>query len=428
VGAFLEVAPGQASLSVLAMAREGLRSALASALHAAARRDGEVVHRDVDLEIEGERFPVRLAVRKIADRGALRGMLAITFESAPLPARRPRPPRGAGAKSSRGRVAQLEAELLHTREDLWRTIGELQSANEDLTSFTEEVQSVNEELQSTNEELETSREEMQSLNEELQTVNAELQSKIEALSEVNDDLRNLLDGTQIATVFVDRALRVKRFTKEARKVIPLIESDIGRPISDMMTSLEYPDLMRDVEEVLQKAVLKELRVRAKDGAWYALRISPYRTSSERVEGVVLTLVDITGARQAEQKLREALDLAESIVDTVRDPLVILDTELRVVSASLAFHHLFQTRPEEVARQPLERIAGRRLDAPQLRRLLEQVVAGGEAFNDFELECALPGAGKARLRLNARRVEREGRRTGLILLGAERSESCSGQGG
>jgi two-component system CheB/CheR fusion protein len=313
---------------------------------------------------------------------------------------------------------ELQAELHRTREDLEGTVAELQAANEEQTSANEEAQSLNEELQSSNEELETSKEEMQSVNEELQTVNAELHSKLEVLAEVNDDLRNLLDSTQIATLFLHRDLRVKRFTNETKKVIRLIESDVGRPLGDLVTNLDYADLLQDVEVVLRTLVPKEREVAARDGAWYTVRITPYRTIEDVIDGAVVTFVDVSRIKRAEESARAAQGYAEGVIQTLREPLVVLDADLRVVSANRAFHRAFEAEPRELEGLLIYTVGGRQLDVPALRQLLEDTLARNAAFEDFELEQDSPKLGRRRMLLNARRLERGGDHPSLILLAFE----------
>ena len=232
----------------------------------------------------------------------MRGMLLLVFQDLPLPKRRGR---RRGASLSSEQMGQMEQEAEQLREALVATREAMRTSQEELKSTNEELQSTNEELQSANEELLTSKEEMQSLNEELQSVNAELQTKVYNLSEVNDDMKNLLDSTEIATLFLDASLHVRRFTAQAAKLIKLIPNDLGRPVTDIATDLFYPELAEDVAEVLRTLVFIEKPISARNGRWFTIRIMPYRTLDNRIVGVVITLVEVTHAKSLEDEVRQA---------------------------------------------------------------------------------------------------------------------------
>jgi two-component system CheB/CheR fusion protein len=229
-------------------------------------------------------------------------MIVFTDVAAPVAAqaagRSPKP----HARSPR--LAELEQELLRVRGEARATHEEMQTSQEELRSANEELQSTNEELQSTNEELMTSKEEMQSLNEELQTVNAESQAKVDELSRTSNDMKNLLDSTDIATLFLDKDLNVRRFTPQATKIIKLIAADAGRPITDLASDLRYPELAEDAREVLRTLASAEKPIGARDGRWFTVRIMPYRTMDDRIDGVVITFANITVAKTLEAKLRD----------------------------------------------------------------------------------------------------------------------------
>jgi two-component system CheB/CheR fusion protein len=224
------------------------------------------------------------------------------------------------------RVEAMKRELQHTKESLQITIEELETSNEELKSTNEELQSTNEELQSTNEELETSKEEMQSLNEELTTVNTEMQSKVEDLSRANDDMQNLLNSIQIATIFLDNELNIKRFTDQAKRLINLIPTDIGRPLADLVSSLRYDSLVDNCREVFRSLVIKQTEVQTKEGQWYLMRIMPYRTAENVIDGLVLTFVDTQPLHEAHRRLRR---MSEVFTDFL-DPILIVDLNSRVV--------------------------------------------------------------------------------------------------
>jgi two-component system CheB/CheR fusion protein len=301
-GRFLEPAPGLPQpASVFDMAREGLRLELAAAMRLASTTEAaEVVRRNVRVSTNGGAILVDLRVKRVRDTDRFREVLLVTFDGArAAPGAEPGDAEG-GPAPAFDRMTELERELQHAKQSHQLTIEALETANAELQSTNEELHSTNEELQSANEELETSKEEMQSLNEELQLVNAELQGKIEELSRVNDDMKNLLNGTDIATVFLDDRLHIKRYTEQAKRVIRLIPSDVGRPIGDLVSRLRYGRLVEDAEEVLRTLVRKEAELQAEEGGWYLMRILPYRTTDNMIDGLVITFVDITKIKELQQ--------------------------------------------------------------------------------------------------------------------------------
>ncbi|MEF8792666.1 PAS domain-containing protein [Thiohalorhabdus sp.] len=297
-------------------------------------------------------------------------------------------------------------------------------AVEEPQSLNEELQSMNEELQSSNEELEVSKEEVESLNEELRSVNVELEARVSELSEANDDLKNLLDSTQIATLFLDEDLRVKRFTETARNLIALRETDVGRPVSEMSTDLRYQDLTADGEEVLRTLSPKEVEVQTHAGHWYLLRILPYRTTQNVIKGLVCTFQDIQSAKRLERG--EAFFRA--ILETVREPLLVLDPDLRVVSANDSFYRAFPLTPAAVEGASLFELGEGQWDHPELRSLLEEVLPAQQSFRDFELAADFGEQGPARLLLNGRRLAKETEGETMILLAMDLAEAPTGTPG
>ena len=293
-GKYLEPAAGKANWNIFAMAREGLRFDLGSAFQKAVRQKGAITVKGVKVGTNGGTQAVDITVQAIEEPEALRGMVLIFFTDVATPRKKKAPGLSGSAPSDNARVLELEQELQQSREDLHTTREEMQSSQEELKSTNEELQSTNEELQSTNEELTTSREEMQSLNEELQTVNAEQQSKMDELSRLNSDMRNLLNSTEIVTVFLDNELHVRRFTTGADKLFKLIPGDVGRPLSDIVSDLIYPEITEEAREVLRTLAFSEKQIATTDGRWFSVRIMPYRTMEDVIAGVVITFTNITG--------------------------------------------------------------------------------------------------------------------------------------
>ena len=313
-GRYLEPAAGKANWNIFAMAREGLSVELGSAFHKAIRQQDAVIVRGVRLDGSDGAQAVGITVQVVQKPEALRGMVMIVFtEVAAQPEKKARRG-GRAAAAGSDRVVELEQELHLLREALQSSRELMQSSQEELKSTNEELQSTNEELQSTNEELTTSREEMQSLNEELQTVNAEQQSKMDELSRVNNDMRNLLNSTEIATVFLDQELHVRRFTTGADKIFKLIPGDVGRPLSDIASHLLYPEMYAEAQEVLRTLLFSEKQVATGDGRWYLVRIMPYRTVDDVIGGVVITFIGITAAKVLEAELRAENARLKSLLD------------------------------------------------------------------------------------------------------------------
>ena len=422
-GAYLEPAPGPPTHHLLDMAREGLRHALATALHQAAGTGDEVMRRGVRVSANGDETVVNVTVKRLAEPEAIQGLLLVTFEEGRRDKRaagRDLPTRAAARiKMSDGGLKQ---ELEYTKHRLQRTNEELQTANEESKSFNEELQSTNEELQSTNEELETTKEELQSLNEELVTINSELHGKLDALAEVNDDLQNLLNSTEVATIFLDNDLRIKRFTSEATRVSNLIAIDVGRPLSDIVSKLAYDQMLEDAQQVLQTLVVQDREVQSTDGSWFLMRILPYRTAKNTIDGLVLTFVDISKMKEAEQVVLASCGFADSIVETVREPVLVLDDQLRVVTANQAFYHTFQLTPQEVEQRLLYHLCGAAWNSPDLRSLLEEILPKRTSFRDFVLDKTCPHIGRKVLVLNGRRLDQDVARPSRILWAMEEAKA------
>jgi two-component system CheB/CheR fusion protein len=274
----------------------------------------------------------------------------------------------------------------------------------------EEIMSVNEELQSTNEELETSKEELQSLNEELSTVNSQLEGKVRELEQTNNDLDNLLKSTNLATIFLDRQLRIRRFTPAATELFRLIPSDLRRPLSDIAQNFTDESLLPDAGRVLDKLTPAKQEIQTHDGKWFMRETRPYRTHDDRIEGVVITFSDVASDVVQEARLR-----AEKIVDTVRDALLVLDSSLRVKSTNRAFHEMFQVSPEETEGQLVYDLGNRQWDIPKLHTLLNRVLKRGQQVDDFEVTHDFERIGRRIMLLNARLILQDDKRPRLILL-------------
>lgn len=419
VAEYLGLQAGRVNVNLVDLARDGLRVPLASALREASEAEGQIAERSVRLHVDGDRKTVHLKISQLHAPQLVAPLFLVTFESTERAARRRKRKSDSVAGGGKARrEAELEQELRDARHDLLGTIDELQAANEELASANEEAQSANEELQSSNEELQTAKEETQSLNEELHTVNAELAQKVQALEEASNDMVNLMNNIEVATIFLDENLQLRRFTPQVRHVAHLLDADIGRPLADLATYLDYPDLLSDAASVIETLHASERQAASPDGTWYLVRIRPYRAASNAVEGVVITFIDITEAKRAEHTEAARL-LAERISDAVREPFLVLDRELRVVRANGAYCRLFRVEAAQTEGQLISDLGSQLWSTPTLREHLQRALQEGRSFDDFEVEAELPRLGRRGLLLNARPMSpREGSAAELLLLGIQ----------
>ena len=428
-GKYLEPAPGAGVMNILEMAREGCAFELRTALRQAVATQQDTTCRRLKVKANGGFAEVCFTVKPLRQPEGLRGTLLVVFDDPAAPPAKVSKSRGRQSPAPSQEKAALAEELHFVKADLQATIEELQSSNEELQSANEELQSTNEELQSTNEELDTSREEIQSVNEELLTVNAELQTKIENLFRAESDMKNLLDSTRVAMIFLDRRLCLRRFTPPAVRLVKLISTDVGRSLGDLVINLDYDQLLADAREVLDTLEPREREVRGREGldtyqTWFLVQVIPYRTVDRVIDGVVIIGTDITRLKQAEEMAtanaaaQAARQYAENIVDTVWEPLLVLDEDLRVVSANHSFYKFFQVPPGETAGRRIFELGQGQWDIPELRLLLEEILPEKTVMRDFRVEHDFPGIGPRNMRLNARRIEPQGAGPPLILLALE----------
>lgn len=395
------------------MAREGLRIKLSTALHQAYTKKQDVAWKNIRVRTNGNHVLVDLSVSIIKEPESLLGLFLVSIEPvAAAPDEETSDDKELPLPSD---SSHLENELKLAKNSLQDTVEELETSNEELKSTNEELQSTNEELQSSKEELETSKEEMQSLNEELTTVNTELTSKIDNLAQSNNDMQNLLNSTDIATLFLDINLNVSRYTERVKNLVNILPTDVGRPFRHLTTNLRYNDMAKDTGEVLEKLVFKEKEIMSNDNIWYLMRIMPYRTAGNLIDGLVVTFVNIDRIRQVENT-KKPHDSLQCIVGTVREPILILDPDLRVVLANKNFYRNFRTSAKQTEGELIYQLGGGEWDIPELRKLLERIVLTNSTVEDFEVDHSFPRIGRRVMMLNARCLEKGAER--MILLAME----------
>ena len=438
VSRYVKLAPGKPTLNLLKMAREGLLFDLRSAINQATKSGVGVRKENVQITHDKQHRNINFEVKPLKVPSSKASQFMIVFEDVPpaiaaerdTKAGRERP----GKREQRFtslRTAELEQELAATKEYLHSVIEEQEGSNEELQSANEEILSSNEELQSTNEELETAKEELQSANEELNTVNDELRSRNLELTHLGSDLVNLIGTINIPIVMVGGDLRIRRFTPVAEKALRVIPADTGRSITDIKLNIDVPDLEELLLEVMNSLSVKEREVQDQEGHWYLLQVRPYRTTENKIDGAVLALIDIDQLKRSREQFKKSSEFAEQIIDTVREPLLVLDPELRVRMANQSFYGAFQVRPAETVNQVLYSLGNGQWNIPALRALLEDVLPQHKEVREFEVEYDFPQIGVRTMLLNARQIEErqvillaiadisERKRTEKVLRAAER---------
>jgi two-component system CheB/CheR fusion protein len=325
IGKYLEPVAGKANYNIYVMAREGLRNELPGALRKAMQNYDEVILRNIKIVTNGGTLFVDITLQRMEAQNPIKGMIMLLFSDVTTKAENEVNLK-TSRRSSGGRMKEMEGVLQRGQEDLQGLREEMQTSQEELKSTNEELQSTNEELQSTNEELTTSKEEMQSLNEELQTVNVELQSRVSDFLQANDDMKNLLNSTEIATLFLDKELNIRRFTEQATKIFKLRKTDTGRPFTDLSSDLQYPEIDSHARQVLDTLISIETPIKNDGGRWYNVRIMPYRTLDDRIDGLVITLTDFTLAKKAEIELMISENRYRRLFESAKDGILILDAE------------------------------------------------------------------------------------------------------
>jgi two-component system, chemotaxis family, CheB/CheR fusion protein len=415
---YLEPPTGEATLNLFRVAHPGILFSLRKAVDTAAQRMEPVQETAVRLDRGGNVRDVTLRVVPISQEGA-RYYLVLFEDLAsrqfPVTAS---PPAEIESSVLEFQLAQARRELDEAREYLRKVVEQHEVAIEELRAAHEEVQSSNEEMQSTNEELRTAKEELQSSNEELRTVNDELNNRNNELAAVNNDLNNVLFAVNIPIVMVGMDFRIRRYTPAAQRLLNTVPTDLGRPINDVHYAIEVPGLKSMLADAIRTLVVQQSKVRNRDGKWFSVDVRPYRTTDDRIDGAVITFLDIDEVTRALEAAEAARDLAEGIVETVQHPLLVLDHEFRIRRVTSAFYNDFQVTPEETLGRSIFSVGNAQWNTPQLRTLLEEALIRDVSFRDLDIEHEFPGIGKRTMRLNARRISGRDRTSHTLLLAIE----------
>ncbi len=402
-GKYLSLPPGQPSNNIVDMARDALQLELREALRQAQAEGLPVVKRDLGITTGTGLQTVQIGVHALPGQEAGQKLLLISFQDVEAPpVRKGSRKAAAHASIDAKRIEDLERELRLSKQSMGAMVEEQQASNEELQSTNEELQSTNEELQSTNEELETSKEELQSVNEELITVNSELQNKVELLTNMQDDMKNLLDNISVGTIFLDRHLMIRRFTRDATRIYRLVNTDVGRPLADIRSDLIEVDLLSDAQQVLDTLTPIEREVQTTGGAWYVARVQPYRTVDNMIDGVVLTFSDVS-ERVKGVAARRASDMAEAIIDAVHEPLIVLNAQRQVISANQAYFTEFGGSAADTLQHGFYECGQRLWDFDAMHALLDAKSAGQKMPDVHELTHDFASKGTLDLKITARQV-------------------------
>lgn len=410
-GAFLEPAAGEASLNLLKMARNGLQLELRNAIHMVIDKNTSIRKENLRLQTDNGIRNITIEVDPISGPTEHNRCYLISFlETDKIPSDTGQKATDnsalkekSGAEEDESESQRIQQELAATREYLHSVIEQQEVTNEELTSANEEIQASNEELQSTNEELETAKEELQSSNEELSTVNDELGSRNVELEQLGNDLSNLIAGLSIPIVMVNEDLCIRRFSRSAEKLLNVIPTDIGRPITHIKANIIVPDLEKILFDVIDTVRSEELEVQDQQGHWYSIHIRPYKTHDNKISGAVIAFLDINEMKRSLVLAERAQYFSEAVVAAVRHPMLVLDKHLRVVSASEVFYSSFQVLEKETIGNLLYHLGNGQWGIPQLRQKLEETIEQQQGFDDYLVEHEFESIGKKQMRISGRPV-------------------------
>jgi len=417
-GPYLEPAPGAASLNLLRMVREGLKFELRAAI-TRARKHGITVRKEgLQVKYDGKLRDIAIEAVPIKSASPKQQFVLVLFDESQATKvtgveTRKKQKTKINTEGER-QIKMLQQELTDTKEYLQRNIEEQDAYTEELKSANEEIQSSNEELQSTNEELETAKEELQSINEELTTLNDELQIRNAELSQVNNDLGNLLANVNFTVVMVGLDLRIRRFNPMAEKVLNIIPTDVGRPISDINPNVKMEGLEDMMTEVIDSLKIIEREVQDKNGHWYSLSIRPYKTLENKIDGAVLIMVDIDALKGSLESTERSREVLEVVLAGIKEAVVILKPSLAIEQVNGSFSKMFEVNRDAVEGKKFMEISNELWNIPSITALLEKALQNGSGIVNYRLTQAFPRLGRKSLLLNGRRVSHEDQRLLLII--------------
>lgn len=390
IDTYLQFHSGEAAMNIHKMAKEGIKYALGNAIHQALVQKGVIEVKDFKVSDNESFNKFDFSVSYINDLQLL-GCLVVAFTDKGKVKKRQKS-KVAVKENYHSEIEELEKELTYTKQQLHTTIEQMETSLEELKSTNEELQSTNEELQSTNEEALTTKEEMQSLNEELMTINLQYQNKAEELTRLNNDMKNLLDNTEIGTIFLDNHLNILRFTPQVTKLFNVIPTDVGRSITHIVSNFDYPAIEHIIVDVIEKLNGRELEVKTKQNDWYNLRIMPYRTMDNFISGAVLTFTKITPLKAMETRLATLMNFVQSRVDQFDYPALILDNERKVLAANPGFLKIFNLRDFEIKEQFLMEVVHNKWNTDKLDAILKNKAYSDEIY----LQHDFPGLGNRKM--------------------------------
>ena len=408
-GKFLELNSGEAIMNVYRMAREELKYVLSNAIHQARSTKSEVNIEDIKLKEEKNFRLVNLKI-SLLENTPLHGLILIVFEDKGMYKKPDRKKRANVAENAA--AEELEKELIYTKQQLHSTIEQMETSLEELKSTNEELQSTNEELQSTNEEALTTKEEMQSLNEELMTINIQYQSKAEELTQLNNDMKNMLDNTDIGTIFLDNKLEILRYTPQIKKLFNVISTDLGRSITHIASNFNDSDLETEIKHVIDSLSIKELEVRTKQGEWFNLRIMPYRTTDNFINGAVLTINKISDLKRLQNLVETFEGYSRTTLDAVGQSAILLDKDAKIVACNSAFQDFFQIKENQIAGRPFSELVYKYWQTSQLEKFLEKFHLTNSVAK-FDFKSA--NTGTKHLKVSSTVIYKMSNQTSVILI-------------